>query len=348
MEQSRDKKQMYIRWFFIRLALVVFDIFAVNAAYFSALVVRFYVASEFNVWAVKYIPAFAKFAPIYTICCLIVFFAFKLYNSRWKYAGLNDMNRILAACVVTFLIQVVGSIVLVMRMPVTYYLIGAVIQFTLIAISRFSYRFFLVERDRARKRKIKTSINVMVVGVGETCRIVLKHLERDSESAAKPVCLVDFRGNEFGNMLEGIPMVSGIENIADAVKKYNVESIVLADAVMPVEVRKQIREICQGIGVDVQDFSGYFQSNRGAISLRNLLEYAKGPVELVINDKRQDFSSGEEAMLSLNGKYVVSTVSARDNKLVIVLQKDVLVPNDVKEEWVQDYKKETGEDISFF
>ena len=73
MEQSSNKTRMYIRWFFLRLALVVFDIFAVNFAYFSALIVRFYVASEFNEWAVRYIPAFLKFAPYYTVCCLVIF-----------------------------------------------------------------------------------------------------------------------------------------------------------------------------------------------------------------------------------------------------------------------------------
>lgn len=141
MEQSSNRTKMYIRWFLLRLALVVFDIFAVNFAYFSALIVRFYVASEFNEWAVQYIPAFLQFAPYYTVCCLVVFGLFKLYNSRWKYAGLSDLNRILAACLVTCVIQIVGSVAFVLRMPITYYFIGAVIQFVLITVSRFSYRF---------------------------------------------------------------------------------------------------------------------------------------------------------------------------------------------------------------
>lgn len=348
MEQSTNKTNVYIRWFFLRLALVLFDIFAVNIAYFSALLIRFYVASEFNVWAVKYIPAFYGFAPFYTISCLVVFFLFKMYNSRWKYAGLNDMNRILAACAVTCVIQVVGSVMFVMRMPITYYFIGAVIQFCLIAASRFSYRLFLVERDRMRKRRNSTTINVMVVGVGETSRIVLKHLERDVENAAHAVCMVDFRGNEMGNMLEGVPIVRGVDRIADSVKKYKVESVILADTIMPQAVRKQIRHICKEIGVEVQDFSGYFQDYRGSVSLRNLLEYTQGPVELEINGKRQSFTDGEQAILSVTGKYIVSSLCAKEGKLVIQLQQDRLVPNDVKEEWVQSYEKETGEDISFF
>ena len=202
MDKSENRTKLYARWFFIRLAMVVFDIFAVNAAYFCALVVRFYVASEFNVWAVRYIPAFADFAPFYTLVCIVVFALFRLYNSRWKYAGLNDLNRIALANLVTCIVQVAGSMLFFMRMPVTYYLIGAVIQFTLITISRFSYRFFIFELGRVRKLRSKTNINVMVVGVGETSRIVIKHLEGDADNAAHPVCLVDFRGNEFGSRIE--------------------------------------------------------------------------------------------------------------------------------------------------
>ncbi len=348
MEKSMKNTKMYARWFLIRFSLVVYDILAVNAAYFCALLIRFYVASEFNIWAVKYIAGFQKFAPFYTVCCLVIFFLAKLYNSRWKYAGLNDMNRIVMACLAATVVQVAGSALFVMRMPITYYVIGAGIQFVLIAISRFSYRLFLVERERIRKRIRKTAIRVMVVGVGETSRIVLKHLQRDADNAARPVCLVDFRGSGFGEMQEGLPVVGGVEKIEGALEKYGVETVILADTVMPETVRKQIREICQKAGVDVQDFSGYFQDFRGGVSLRNLMEYAKGPVELVMNENRQTFENGEQAMLSLSGKYVISAVSAKDSKLVIELQADILVPNDVKEEWVQSYKEETGEDVSFF
>lgn len=348
METSESKKKLYVRWFLIRLALVVYDILAVNVAYFSALVVRFYVASEFNEWAVKYIPAFLQFAPFYTAACLVVFLLFRLYNSRWKYAGLYDLNRIAVACLITCVIQVAGSVIFFMRMPITYYLIGAFLQFALISASRFSYRFFLVERDRVRKMWSKTNINVMVVGVGETSRIVIRHLEADVDNAAHPVCVVDFRGEEFGSRIGGIPVVSGVDKIGESVKKYNVESVILADTLMPQTVRRQIREICKEIGVEVQDFSGYFQDGRGSVSLRSLMEYANGPVELVLNGQSKVFPDGEQAMLDTTGKYLVSSVSAKGDRLVVVLQKDVLVPNDVKEEWVQDYQKETGEDISFF
>ena len=349
MEETEKKhKFVYIRWFFVRLAMVLFDIFAVNFAYFIALIIRFYVNFEINEWAVRFIPAFRAFAPWYTVCCLVIFGAFKLYNNRWKYAGLNDLNRILLANLATFVVQVAGSVVFVLRMPVTYYVIGAVIQFCMIAASRFSYRLFLMERSRVRSLRKGTSIPVMIVGVGETSHLVRRHLENDGENTARPVCLLDFRGEEFGNMMEGLPVISGVDKLADAIKKYSVECVILADSTMPTDVRKAVREICGEMNVEVQDFAGFFQESRGAVTLRNLMEYAKGEVELVVNGKSQSFANGEQAVMSVIGKYVVKSVAARENRLVVELQKDILVPNDVKEGWVQNYEKETGEDISFF
>ena len=349
MEASeKQAKYLRLRWFLLRLAFVVFDILAVNFAYFIALVIRFYVAFEFNEWATGYVPAFLKFAPWYTAGCLVIFFGFRLYNSRWKYAGMHDMNRILMACIATSVLQVVGSMVFVMRMPVTYYLIGGVIQFVMIAGSRFAYRFFLLEREHVRKHRSETSIPVLIAGVGETSHVVRKHLERNVETAAHPVCILDFRAGGFGNMLEGLPVVNGVDKLSAAIEKYAVECVILSDATMPESVRTEIQEICKNRNVEVQDFSGFFQDSRGAVTLRNLMEYASGEVELVMNGEHRRFANGEQALMSAAGRYIVKSISGCENRLVIELQTDILVPNDVKEEWVRSYEEETGSDISFF
>lgn len=345
-----SQKKVYGRFFLLRLSMVLFDIVAVNLSYFIALIVRFYVNFEMNEWAVKYVPAFLQFAPAYTVCCLVIFYIFKLYNNRWKYAGLGDMNRIFTASIVTCAVQILGSSLFVMRMPVTYYIIGGVIQFVLIAGSRFSWRLFTLEMERAKakRRKDETAVNVMIVGVGETSHVMLKHLERDADNAAKPVCLVDFRADGMGDMMQGLPVIGGVEKIGDAIKKYAVECVILADATMPQSIRKQVRDICAKQEVDVQDFSGYLQDARGSVTLLNLMQYTKGPVELIINGKKQSFESGEQATLSVTGKYILKSVSAQGSRLVVELQKDILVPNDVKEDWVRSYQQESGEDISFF
>jgi FlaA1/EpsC-like NDP-sugar epimerase len=342
------RKYIYIRWLFLRLALVVYDILAVNAAYFLALVVRFYVNSEFNVWAVKYIPAFWEFSPYYTVCALVVFGLLGLYNSLWKYASLSDMNRILLASAITCVIHIVGTLTFVQRMPITYYAFGAAFQFVMISASRFSYRLLIIERDKFAKRRKKESVNVMVVGVGESSRTVLKHFDRDPNSIARPVCVIDFSNTEFQGVLAGVPVIRGIENIESAVQKYQVDRVLLADSIMPAEVRREVREICREIDLSVQDFSSYFQSTPSRIPLHSLLEYVEGPFWIKAEDRLTRFEFSDQALAALQGKYIVSAIRSHDGEPCFVLIKDVLLPNDIQEEWVQDYQKNTGEDVSFF
>ena len=350
MEAANEKRTVNPRFLLLRLTMVLCDVLSVNLAYFIALVVRFYVNFEFNAWATRYVPAFLKFAPYYTLICIVVFGCFKLYNSRWRYAGLGDLNRILAASLITCVAQVVGSAMFVMRMPLTYYFIGALLQFTLVTASRFAYRIILLEIERAkvRRNRKETAVKVMVVGVGETANVILKHMERDADNAAQPVCCVDFRSDGYGDMMGGLPVIGGVEKIADAIKKYSVENVILADNTMPLGIRKQIRSICAQAQVEVQDFGGYFQESRGPVTLRGLMECTKGEVELVMNGKHKRFVNSEQAMEYVTERFVLKSVSAKENRLVVELQQDILVPNDVKEDWVRSYEEESGEDISFF
>ena len=349
MEESEKlNRPVCVKEFFFHLAFVVFDIIAVNFSYFIALVIRFYFNSEFNSYGAVYVRAFQKFAPWYTVACLAIFAVFKLYNNRWKYSGLNDLNRLLFACLVTCAVQVLGTALFVMRMPITYYVIGTVVQLLMIAASRFSYRFFLMEHSHIFSRKHSAYTPVMIVGVGKLSQQVRRHLECGSENGAHPVCFVDYRREEFGNLLDGLPVVNGVEQMPRAIKKYGISCVILADNTMPKDVRKAILDICIKQHVEVQDFAGYFQESFGSVTLRNLMEYVKGSVELSINGKSQSFANGEQAVMAITGKYLVKSVSARDNSLVVELQRDILVPNDINEEWVRNYVKETGKEISFF
>ena len=322
MWEGGKKKSAITRSNLIRLALVLFDAVAVNLAYYMALVIRFYVNYEFNEWAVKYVPAFWKFVPYYTVFCLLVFGGFRLYTRRWKYASTEDMNRILMANVVTCVGHVVGTLLITMRMPVTYYALGAIIQLALIVGSRLSFRMVMleVERSRARRRSSGPLKKVMVIGVGETAHQVLRHMEHDLDGAMKPVCMVDFRELSFGTMMGGIPVVGGVDAIAGAAKTYGVESVILADTTMPGVVRKRVREICDELNLEVQDYVGYFQESWGSMTLSTMVAYATSEVELVINGVHRKCPNGKQAAKHITEHHAVKAIYAKNNRLVIELQ----------------------------
>ena len=176
--------------------------------------------------------------------------------------------------------------------------------------------------------------------------MVLKQLER--KNLAQPVCVLDYKDTTIGGMLNGVPVVSGLANFQDALKKYRVNFVILADTLMTDEIREQIKKQCKAADIEVQNFSGYFQNQGGNLTLKKLAEYTSGAVEIVIDGKSRNFTDGEQALMNVTGNYAVKSVSAKGDKLVIELQKNTVVRNDLNETWVQKQEQETGEQISFF
>jgi FlaA1/EpsC-like NDP-sugar epimerase len=73
---------------------------------------------------------------------------------------------------VTCVIQVIGTALFIRRMPLTYYFIGAVLQFVFLVATRFAYRVVQTESARIRNRKRKINIPAMVIGSGEKAKKV--------------------------------------------------------------------------------------------------------------------------------------------------------------------------------
>ena len=71
--KETEKKNEKTRSLLLKLLLVLFDVFAVNFAYYLALLLRFYVNGEFHMAGNLFMPLFLKFAPYYTVCCIVVF-----------------------------------------------------------------------------------------------------------------------------------------------------------------------------------------------------------------------------------------------------------------------------------
>ncbi len=327
------------------LWIVILDIIAVNLSYFLALMIRFYVHSSLSPIASDYLSDFAKFAPFYTVLCIIVFALFKLYNGMWRYAGINDMNRIIAASAVTCLIQAVGTALFVRRMPITYYIIGALIQFVFIFIIRFAYRFVVVEQKKIAGRNLP-AINVMIVGVGEISHRVIKQLE--DASAYRPVCVIDNKSYTDGKMFDGIPILSGGVHLEETVAKYGVKAIFIADPALPAESRESIKRFCKGKEIELQDYTGYLSNLTGRVSLTGLLETVKCPVMIKNGGKDKEYANGLEALVDLNDHYTVSSISAAGGKLVIELKQNTTEAYARYEEWLKKHKEETGEDVSYF
>ena len=203
--EMRNKRKLE-HWQIISLYLIIYDIVAVNAAYLVALLLRF----DFRYSQIPeyYLGAFLHFAPIYTIFCIFVFSFLKLYNSLWRYASFAELNRIIISSGITFLFHTVFITAFFARMPISYYFIGAVLQFGAISAVRFSYRFILLERNR-RIRDINDNLTnrIMLVGAGNAGQMVMRDLHKQVETKERVLCIIDDNPNKWGRYIDGVPIV---------------------------------------------------------------------------------------------------------------------------------------------
>ena len=314
----------------LKLFLVLFDIVAVNLSYFLALVLRFYVNREFNIVWPTYLSVFLKFAPWYTLLCVAVFWYFKLYNGMWRFAGFSDINRVINANAVSCVIQIVGTIICsrdvpVSRMPYSYYAIGASLQFVLIFLSRFSYRIVTVELAKIAQNSA-SSVNVLVVGAGETARSFLRQIQIDRNEVMRPVCVLDTHSAEEERLFDGLPVIAGIDSAEKAIKKYKIKGIVIADPLISAANRVKLKRLCQETKVELRNYSGQLKADSGSLSLQQLLEHTNCPVTILSEGKEQNFRDGEDALVSFTGKQDVRNVTLRDNRLLIELVTHKVAP----------------------
>ena len=258
--------------------VVVFDIISVNVPYFLALVLRSIVGQvthQFSGWLSLYFSAFYRFAPYYTIACLIVFYLFRLYGGLWRYAGIGDMNRVIGASIVTCVIQVLLSILPIYnlpynRMPITYYVLGAAMQFVMVSTSRFAYRIAVIEKRRADK---KTS-NALVIGVGELGQQTIRVLE--DGVFFKLSCAVDPENKTVGKLIDGVP-IYGLYQLEDLIARYDISCVFLAAPYMKEATKADIKAICEKKQIEIRDYSSFLNFTEQSDQFTVMENVVKGP-----------------------------------------------------------------------
>ena len=344
MSAKKEEKTIKIQhWKVIALYLMIYDIFAVNFSYFLGLWLRFDL--RYSNIPENYLHAFLRFAPVYTIAVLVIFYFLHLYNSLWRFASFNELNRILAATVITTVIQVLGITVIFERMPISYYIVGAAGQFGQTTAVRFAYRYISMERTR-REQSVRTKYNVMVIGAGAAGQTILRELRNSTEVSAKACCVIDDNPNKWDRYMDGVPIVGGRDSIMEAVEKYKIDQILFAIPTASVQEKRDILNICKETGCELKSLPGIYQLANGEISLSKMKPVAvedllgRDPIKVNMDEIFQ-YLKGKVIMVTGGGGSIGSElcrqVAAHEPKELIIF--DVYENNayDIQQELKKKY-----------
>lgn len=288
-------------WKNVVLLLMIFDILAVNVPFILALWLRY--DCRFTQIYPMYLYSWAKFAPIYTAFCLIVFWVLRLYRSLWRYASFGEMNRILVSTVITGVFHVVVITTFFYRMPITYYAVGITLQFVLVSFIRFSYRLVrvLIERSNASNRL--PARRVMLIGAGEAGCMILRDINGSKEIGERVVCIIDDNKNKWNRFIDGVKVVGGRDSILKAADDYHIEKIYLAVPSSTAENRRDILAICQETDCELKSLPSMSQLIRGEVTVSQMRSVS---VEDLLG--REPVKADlEEVYNFINGKSVLVT-----------------------------------------
>lgn len=248
------------------ILLAVYDIMAVNVSYFLALLFRF--DGFFSQIPDYYVRAYVKFIPIYTILCLVIFYASKMYQSVWQYASFNELAHTCIGSTVASLLHILLITVIYYRMPISYYLWGSCFQMILLVAARFSYRFLLLEIRRVRSSD--GSHNVMVIGAGGAGQTIIRSIVRNRLSGDKVVCIIDDNPNKWNRYIDGIPIVGGRDDIMYFVEEYDIDKIYIAIPSASKENKRDIINICSETNCVLKNLPDFYQYANTDINIGSL------------------------------------------------------------------------------
>jgi FlaA1/EpsC-like NDP-sugar epimerase len=194
-------------------------------------------------------------------------------------------------------------------------------------IPRFFYRFLLFIRAW-RKPTDETSGRVMIIGAGESGRMIIHDIKTSDKIHDKAVCIIDDNSNKWGRSIEGVPIVGGREDILTNVEKYKITKIYLAIPSLPAEDRKEILGICNETGCEVKQLPGLYQLASGQVTLSDMKDVAIEDLlgrEPIKADLREvfDFIHGKRVLVTGGGGSIGSElcrqVAAHGPEMLIIL-----------------------------
>lgn len=256
----------------IAFMLMIYDIIAVNLSYFLALLLRFDL--KYTKIDQTYMDAFKQSAPIYTVFCIIVFMLLKLYRSIWRFASYIELMRIMAACFITTAFNCIFVTVAFVRMPLVYYVFGAILQCVFLLVARFSYRLFLVIYEAKLKSKVKDVPKIMIIGAGSAGQMILRDINRSDYTDERVACVIDDDESKWGRYIEEVPVVGGRDEIMAAAKKYGISKIYIALPSASAADKRDIINICQETGCVLKNLPGMYQLVLGQVTASQMRNVA--------------------------------------------------------------------------
>ncbi len=220
--------------------LMLWDIAATFLAYFLASVLTEQVGEVFATHEIYFLLGVA------VVVNLIVYAIFRLYNSLWEYASIDEVLRIVMAVGLGTLVSAVVLWILGEWIPIRVYFVAMFLMIFFVGGSRMLFRFARSKKHSFHRAKQDADRpRTLVVGAGETGSLAISRMaSQDPNMPGMPIIAVDDNPAKLGKRIHGVRVMGASEDILDLVDRFDIQQIVVAIPSAGIEQRKRIYGIC--------------------------------------------------------------------------------------------------------
>ncbi|MES2369183.1 MAG: nucleoside-diphosphate sugar epimerase/dehydratase [Pseudomonadota bacterium] len=244
--------------------IILHDILVAAFAWMAAYWLRFnlVVPPEFQAAALS---TLAWVVPLQAV----VFWRFGLYRGIWRFASLPDLKRIVLAVGLAALLVPVTLILFRVHavVPRSVLILDPLLLVIVMGGSRLAYRAWKEHRLASVLRP--DSKPVLVAGAGSAADFLLRELARNP-AGFHVVGLLDDNRDKQGRLVQGLPVLGALDDVAACAKKMEVDDIVLALPSAAHAVRKRITQLCTDAGLNVMTIPSLEDLVAGRVSVSSL------------------------------------------------------------------------------
>lgn len=281
------------------VVLMLIDIILLIGSIYFALYLRF----DANIPEV-YLSSAYRYAPVFIIMAIIVFYSFGLYNRIWQYASIGEL-LLVSYSVTTATLANIGIVYFVMDagsfpLPRTFFLLNLLLNIFFIGGSRLIWRLF---RDNALSMGTAQGRPILIFGAGDTGVLVAKELKRHHNGEIRIVGFVDDDPNKQDLKLLGIPVLGNRSEIPRFINKYQVEEIIMAIPSMEGRTIRELVSLCEDTKAKIKILPGVNDLIEEKVTVNSIREVqvedllGRDPVKVDL-DSISDYLTGQVILIT--------------------------------------------------
>jgi FlaA1/EpsC-like NDP-sugar epimerase len=164
---------------------------------------------------------------------LVAFYYLGMYRRLWRHASIGELKQILVAGGVASIFAAMiglwlmpGTHITVSRVPFSVVFIDGFLTTAAIALPRLLAR--TVRFNSSRRRRTDPGRPALIVGAGETAKIVAKELIANPRLGFEPIGFVDDDPIKQNHMLLELPVMGTLASIKQLVEQHGISELIIA------------------------------------------------------------------------------------------------------------------------